>query len=335
MATPSGANGEFDQRERRIAQLIVLSPLKSLWNLQGISIIEVAKRTWKATLEDRLLAIAAELGFWFVFALFPALLCATDILGLAARSANQIYDRLLEYLALIVPASALGMVVNIFRQTTMSSSSGKLTFGLLATVWSASVGVSALQDATNAVYKITDRRSFFEARLQAIELTLLLICTATLCLFFLFAGDFVSVWLHSHMRDVFAAETIIVLIHTCGWILAIAFLALSFSAVYYYAPDLRKRRWHWITPGATLGIAGWFVACIGFRVYLHLFKAYSATYGSFGVFITLLMWFYITGLMLLIGAEFNKELEAAAMELRLLRERPETQTRPDAGRASQ
>lgn len=254
-----GAAGDVQRglrhHDKHVWELVVSSPLKNLWDLQGIPLREVGKRTWKSALHDRLLSIAAELGFWFVFALFPTLLCATTIMGMAARSATQIYDRLLEYLALVVPQSALGMVVHIFHQTTAHSSSGKVTFGLLAAVWSASVGISAVQDATNAVYKLGERRSYFKARLQAIALTFLLICTITLCLASMFAGDLLSAWFRLHMYHAFTARAVVILTRICGWILAAVFLALSYSAVYYFAPDLRKRQWHWITPGAALGIS--------------------------------------------------------------------------------
>jgi membrane protein len=317
MATPGGVTRELNHRERYIWELVALSPAKNLWDLHEVSIRDIAKRTWKATLQDRLLSIAAQLGFWFVFALFPALVCATTIMGLAARSAAQVYARLLEYMALVVPKSALGMVMHIFHQTTAHSTSGKLTLGLLAAIWSASVGVSALQDATNSVYKLVDRRSYFKARFQAILLTLLLLCTLTLCLASLFAGDFVSTWLYENMHARFVDSATVIFTRVCGWILAAGFLALSFGAVYYWAPDLRKRQWHWITPGATLGVAAWLLVSLGFRIYLHFFNTYSVTYGSLGAVIILLMWFYITGLMLLLGAEFNSELEAAAMEVKL------------------
>ena len=100
-------------------------------------------------------------------------------------------------------------------------------------------------------------------------------------------------------------------------------LALSFAAVYYWAPDVKKRRWHWLTPGGALGIVGWLVASFGLRVYLHFYNNYSLTYGSLGAVIILLTWFYITGLMLLLGAEINSEIEAAAAKRRLLERLPE------------
>ena len=229
----------------------------------------------------------------------------------------------------MVPQSALGMVMHTFDQTTAHSTPGKLTFGLVAAIWSASVGISAVQDATNAVYKLVDRRSYLKARLQAIALTMLLICTVTLCLTCLFGGDFISAWLHGHMQGGFVSGSTVVAVHVLGWMLAAVFLGLSFASVYYWAPDHRKRQWHWITPGAVLGIVGWLLASVGFRLYLHFFNTYSVTYGSLGALIILLMWFYITGLMLLLGAEFNSELEASAVEARLERDQADEKVRQE------
>ena len=87
--------------------------------------------------------------------------------------------------------------------------------------------------------------------------------------------------------------------------------------IYYWAPAVKKRRWHWLTVGGAVGIAGWLLASLGLRIYLHFFNNYSVTYGSLGAVIILLTWFYITGLMILLGAEINSEIEAAAAEKRL------------------
>jgi membrane protein len=93
-------------------------------------------------------------------------------------------------------------------------------------------------------------------------------------------------------------------------------LVLTFAVIYYWAPDIKSRRWHWLTPGGAIGILGWLVASLGLRVYIHFFNNYSVTYGSLGAVIILLTWFYITGLMLLVGAEINSEIEAAGAETR-------------------
>lgn len=317
MARVADVKAGLSHHERTIWELVARSPAKNVWDLRGVRTRDICGRTVKAMLRDRLPSIAAELGFWFAFALFPALLCATTILGLAAKSATQVYGRLLAYLALVVPQSALDIVLHIFHQTAAHSTPGKLTFGLLTAIWSASVGVSAVQDATNAVYKLEERRSYLKARFEAILLTLLLLCTMSLCLAAMFAGDFVSVWLHHHMQSPLLTDTTVMVARICGWTLAVAIVSLSFSLTYYWAPDLPGRQWHWISPGTTLAVIGWLLASIGFRVDLHYFDTYSVTYGSLGAVIILLMWFYISGLMLLLGAEFNSELEAAAMEIKI------------------
>ena len=277
----------------------------------------VAKRTWKALLENRVFGHAAELGFYFLFALFPTLLCASSILGLAARSAYRFYDRLLDYLAVVIPTAAMGTVLHTFNETTAHATSGKITFGLIAAIWSASVGISAIQDTLNAVYNIEDSRSYIIARIQAIGLTIILIILVTMGLASLLVGDYFSSLaaktLHERVLRLGGEGAV----HIVSWTIASALLALTFAVLYYWAPDCKNRRWHWLTPGGAIGIAGWLVASLGFRVYLHFFNTYSLTYGSLGAVIILLMWFYITGLMLLLGAEINSQIDAAAPELNI------------------
>ncbi len=269
-------------------------------------------------MEDRIFGHAAELGFYFLFALFPTLLCASSILGLAARSAFQIYDKLLDYLALVIPTAALGTVLETFNETTAAASSGKVTFGLIAAIWSASVGISAIQDTLNVVYKVQETRSYIRARIAAIGLTIILTVIVSLGLGSMFGGDFVAGlaqhWIYNPFLSVVAqwASRLV------GWLLASLSLALWFAVIYYWAPDRQKPCWRWLTPGGTVGILGWLLASLGLRIYLHFFNSYSVTYGSLGAVIILLTWFYLTGLMLLLGAEINSEIEAAAAESRVL-----------------
>jgi membrane protein len=303
-----------DAHERRVWDLVSHSPLGSLWDLRGVRIRDIAMRTWKSVIADRLFGHAAELGFYFLFALFPTLFCAGSILGLAARSADQIYDRLLDYLAFVVPTSALRTVLNTFNETTAAASSGKVTFGTIAAIWSASVGISAIQDTLNAVYKINESRSYIVARFYAIALTLLLTVIWSLTLAAMLGGDFVAAFAGHYLHNRLVATAAAVTSHVIGWAIATALLALSFAVVYYWAPDWRRRRWHWLTPGTGVGIFGWLMVSLGLRIYLHYFNSYTVAYGSLGAVVILLTWFYITGLMLLLGAEINSEIEAAAAE---------------------
>ena len=317
-----------DRRQQRVWNYVSRSPLRSLWNLQGVPIRVVARRTWRALRADNILGRAAELGFFFLFALFPTLFSASSILGLAARSASEIYDSLLHYLALVVPTSALGTVIATFNETAAAASSRKLTFGLIASIWSASIGVSAIQDSLNAVYKVHDERSYIRSRISAIGITILLSVLATLTLTCMFGSDFLVALLHERMPSLMWSTILTVITRIVAWVCATALLSLSFAVIYYWAPGVKTHCWRWLTPGGAVGMFFWLLASLGLRVYLHFFNFYSLTYGSLGAVITLLMWFYITGFMLLLGAEINGEIEAAAVEKKLTGHIPSADTPP-------
>jgi membrane protein len=293
------------------------SELGSLWNFEGTPVGVVFRRTAKAFVDDDLLSRAAELGFYFLFALFPMLICASSILGLAARSASVFYDRLLHYLAMVVPPTAYQLVINTFNQTAQASTSGKITFGLAVALWSASVGFAAIQDTMNLVYKTRETRPYWKARSIAILVTIWLAVLATANLAVLLGGDMLGDYAHSHIWHHTLRTAVAVAIHILTWLAAGGLLMLIFSSIYYYAPNLSKKCWHWLTPGAAIGIITWTLVSLGFRVYLHFFNTYSLTYGSLGAVVVLLMWFYITGLTLLAGAEINSEIQAAVAEKRL------------------
>jgi membrane protein len=307
----------FDPNRQRVWDFVSASPLRSLWDFQGTPCGVIARRTAHSFNEDNLLSRSAELGFYFLFALFPMLVSASAILGLVARSAANVYVRLLAYLSVVVPHDAFGIVLDTFNQTANQSSSGKITFGFVAAIWSASVGFSAIQDTLNTVYKVRETRPFWKARGQAMLVTVPLTVIVTLTLGCLFAGTWLSHITRAHIAGYRTGLAAGMAIHLCFDFATATMLMLLFAVIYYFAPDVRNKRWRWLTPGSAIGIAGWFVASIGLRVYLHYFNSYAITYGSLGAVIILLTWFYITGLMLLLGAEINSEIEAAAAERRL------------------
>jgi membrane protein len=293
------------------------SPLKSLWNLQGIPVRVIAKNTWNSMFDDNLLGRSAELGFYFLFALFPTLFTACSVLGLAARSAAHIYENLLQYLSIVVPPSALGIVLDAFNQTTAAASSGKLTFGLVAALWSASVGFTSIQTSLNVVYRVPETRPYWKARLSAIGITFLLSIIVTLMLTALLAADYVARLARLRIYHHVLAAAAAISSRVAGGIVATLLLSLLFAIVYYFAPDVKVSQWRWLTPGSAFGMVSWFLASLGLRFYIHYFNNYAATYGSLGTVIILLTWFYLSGLMLLLGGEINSEIEAAVKEKQL------------------
>ncbi len=307
----------IDPLRQRIWDQVSHSPLSSLWDFQGVHPKIVMKRTFSAFMDDNLLSRAAELGYYFLFALFPTLVSASAILGLVARNTTQIYVKLLDYLALVIPPSAFAMVLETFNQTTKAASGGKITLGLAAALWSASVGFSAIQDTLNTVYKVKETRPYWKARGSAILVTILLSLIITLTLASLLGGDFLARELKGHLFHHYAQVAAVTAARVVSWIIAAGLLVLLFALIYYFAPDIKNKRWHWLTPGAAIGIAGWLVASIALRIYLHYFDNYSVTYGSLGAVIILLTWFYITGLMILTGAEINSEIAVSVAEKKL------------------
>jgi membrane protein len=134
----------------------------------------------------------------------------------------------------------------------------------------------------------------------------------------MFGGDFLARLAEHLIYHRPIALVAAVLSRFLGWVLAAGLLALIFAVIYFFAPDVKSSRWRWLSPGAAIGIVAWLLASFGLRLYLYFFNNYSVTYGSLGAVIILLTWFYISGLMLLLGAEVNSEIEAAAAEKRLL-----------------
>lgn len=313
---PKEESTPVEPLEPNIWDQVARSPLRSLWDFEGASVKLVWTRTLHAMISDNVLSRAAEMGYYFLFALFPTLICASSILGMVAQQASHIYDSLLRYLALVVPSTAYDMVMQTFNQTTAASSGGKITLGLVVALWSASVGVSSIQDGMNTAYKVKESRPYWKARGSAILVTLLLAVIVTVNLAILLGGDAVARYVYARVWHHELASGTVLVVHGVQWVLVCALLLLQFSTIYYFAPDLKSKRWHWMTPGAMIAIVGWVLSSLGLRVYLHFFNSFTVTYGSLGAVIVLLTWFYITGLMLLLGAEINSEIQAAAAEKR-------------------
>jgi len=307
----------LDPFQQMIRDCVSWRPLQSLWDLQGVPVHVIARRTWDALLNDNLFGSAAELGYWFLFALFPTLVSASAIIGLAAQRASENYDRLLHYMDLVIPPSAFNIVLETFNQISSSSSGRKVTLGLAVALWAASAGFSAIQGSMNSVYKVKETRPYWKVRGAAVLIGTLLSLLITAILGSLLGADFFARTVSEHIVHHAISDPIAVVIRIVGWAIAVALLALLFALIYYWAPDVKQRKWRWLTPGAAIGIVGWALASVALRIYLHFFNSYTAIYGSLGAVIILLTWFYLSGLMLLLGGAVNSEIEAAATERRL------------------
>ncbi len=294
--------------------------------LSGLTLRALTVGTFRAMLDDDLTGRSAELAYFFFLAIFPGFLFLTAMLGMFSGPGSALRGSLMHYLPQIVPVQAWNILQQAFTQTGKVTGSGKLGFGIIAALWSATAGISAACDTLNGVYDVKESRPYWKVQATALALTLMAGVLVVLALFVLFSGDTIlRLSLHSTLH-----WPILVLAKTVQWSFVAACVALSFAVTYYWGPDIKDRKWHWITPGAAFGIALWILATIALRVYLHFNDTYSATYGAIGAVIILLLWFYLTGFSLLLGAEVNATIEDAAAKQGAPDATPKGQKNPDS-----
>jgi membrane protein len=275
-------------------------------SLAGLGWKELARRVYAETMDDDVLGRSAQLSYYFLLALFPALLFITSLLGYMAGEDSQLRQSLFQYLSAVLPGDASKLISDTVNDVTNSSGGGKLSFGILATLWAASNGMGAISESLNAAYDLKETRPWWKVRLTAVGLTLaltfLIVTALVLVLYGHDIADAVSVW--AGLGSAFATAWKIL-----QWPLVLVFVLLAFALIYYFGPDAHDQDWKWITPGAIVGVALWLLVSFAFKTYLTFFNNYSATYGTLGAVIILMLWFYFTGTAILVGGEINSEIE--------------------------
>ena len=285
--------------------------MSSLWRLANLGWRELAKRVWKEIEEDQVFSRAAELSYYFLLALFPFLIFVTSIIGLILGSGNSTRQTLFDYLARVMPPSAFQLISQTMTEVSKSSSGGKISFGILAALWAASNGMTAITASLNSAYDLEETRPWWKQRLVAIGLTMALSVFIVSALILVVAGHSIADWLGATFG---LGSTFPLAWKIIQWPIILFCIIFAFALIYYFAPDFREQKWQWLTPGAAIGVALWLLVSIAFRVYLNFFDSYSATYGSLGAVIILMLWLYFTGTAVLIGGEINSEIEHAAAE---------------------
>lgn len=252
--------------------------------------------------EEDVLSRSAQVAFYLSFSLFPLLLFLVNLFGLILGKADDLRLELFSYLRQIMPYSAYDLVQKTILEVTENSSGGKLTFGFLIALWSASAGMDSLRVALNHVYKLRESRSWWKTKLESLLLTLILIFLLSFVLGIVFYGwKFLSLLLALINLPVQS----FVILQIIQWLTFIGVLLLTFGMLYKYLPDQKDEKCSWITPGSITAIILWVLVTNGFRLYLNFFNNYDKTYGSLGAVIILMLWLYLTALVILIGGALN------------------------------
>jgi membrane protein len=267
---------------------------------------DMLKRTAVEVMADNCLGLAAQLAYYFFLALFPALLFLVAVISFMPVSG--LLDAVTGMLARVAPGEVISIVQEQLLKIANDKSTGLLTLGMLGTIWSCSSGMTAIVDTLNQAYDIQESRPWWKVRLLAIGLTIALavfiVASLTLVLVGPALAEKVAVW--AHLGPAFAWTWTIV-----QWPLVFALVTLGIALIYYFAPDA-EQDWVYITPGSILATALWLIISLVFKYYVANFTSYTATYGFIGGAIVLMLWFYVSALAVLVGAELNAEIEHAS-----------------------
>ena len=274
-------------------------------DLEGRSWFGVLKRTVKEFQEDNLTDWAAALTYYGVLAIFPALLALVSILGLVGDSATQ---PLIDNLGTVAPGPAQEIFSDAIRNLQSSQGAAGILFvvGLAGALWSASGYVAAFMRASNAIYEVEEGRPIWKTLPTRVLTTLVLL----LMLAAVAVGVTLTGGLAEEAGKVFGlSDSAVTAWNIAKWPVIAAIVITMFAILYWAAPNVKHPKFRWITPGSIAGLALWLIASAAFAFYVASFSSYNKTYGALGGVIAFLVWLWISNIAILLGAEFNAELE--------------------------
>jgi membrane protein len=273
--------------------------------LKGRSWGGVLKRTFKEFQDDNLTDWAAALTYYGVLSIFPALIVLVSLLGLIGNSATQ---PLLDNLGSVAPGPAKDIFTDAIKNLQGNGGASGVFFiiGLLGAIWAASGYVSAFMRASNAIYDIEEGRPIWKTLPVRVGLTVLLMV--------LTAISAVAVTLSGGLAQevgglVGVGDTAVQVWNIAKWPVLILFVSFMFAVLYWAAPNVKQPGFKWLSPGSVLAVIGWIIASVAFAFYVANFGSYNKTYGALAGPVIFLVWLWISNIMILLGAEFNAELE--------------------------
>ncbi len=264
--------------------------------------LEFFHRLYDKTFDAELFSRAAQAAFYFTFSLFPLLYFLVSVFGIVLESTDGLKAETLAYLQQIMPSAVFELVRRTMEEIVENSTGGKLTLGLVVTLWSASAGVDGIRGALNAIYGLRERRSWWWTKLQSLVLTLIITILAAVILAVVFYGWQLVQFGFAYLGLPVTSPFLLIGIQ---WISILLLMLFACEVIFNLLPDFRKIRWIWITHGSVVAIGLWFVLTSGFRIYLSFFNTYDKTYGSLGAVMILMLWLYLTALVVMIGGAIN------------------------------
>ncbi len=268
---------------------------------------DIAHRTVKEILADRITTIAGSLAFHWFLAIFPAAVALIGIADLVGLSPSVLHS-LLHGIDTLVPAQSSQILSQALTHRSPRGASGLEVFlGILVALWSATEAMAALQIGLDVAYEVKKGRGYLGRRAMAVPLLLLTLLLGGLASTLLVLGDPIRSLLPAHFPLVRPAASAAWTALRWGGTLVLVMLLLS--AYYAIGPRQERWRWRWVTPGSVAATALWLGASAAFSVYLDRFGNETRSYGAFADVAVLLLWLYLTGFAVLAGAELNCEVQ--------------------------
>ncbi|MFD3918522.1 YihY/virulence factor BrkB family protein [Streptomyces sp. NPDC058595] len=279
-------------------------PVKGPTDLPKESWRGVLKRTVREFKEDNLTDWAAALTYYGVLSIFPALLALVSILGLLGTSSIQ---PLIDNVGKLAPGTIRTVLTSMLTQ--LQNGQGKaglaLAIGIAVALWSASGYIAAFMRASNAVYDIGEGRPAWKTLPTRFGITVVVIVLlAAIAVGVVFTGSLA----HKTGRVLGVGNTGLTVWTYAKWPVMVLLFSLVIAVLYWFAPNVR-RGFRWISLGSVLAVLIWIIASAAFGAYVANFSSYDQTYGSFAAIIIFLVWLWVSNISILLGLEFNAELE--------------------------
>jgi membrane protein len=266
---------------------------------------EVARATIKEFSQDDLTGLAAESAYHILFSIFPLAIFAASMSAIINRAFGlDLFGKIMSALTSALPADARSAISAPLAKVLSNQNGGLLSFGIVLALWSGSNAMSTFIKALNRAYDVEETRPFWKAKGLQVALTLFMgVLTSVAFILIAFGGKIIgSIADHIGAGSAFKIGWSIV-----RWPIVFAFIALALAVLYWVGPNI-KQQFKWLSPGAILATIIWVVAIYGFGFYVSKFGSYDKTYGTLGGMIVLLLVFYISSLVVMLGGQLNSEL---------------------------
>lgn len=263
-------------------------------------VIEFGKELFKRFSNVDVPGMSSQLAYFFLLSLFPFLVFLITLLGYLPIDVNSILDFLDTYL----PAEVASMLESNLENLLTNQSGGILSISIIGAIWSASKGVNALTIAFNKAYRVEEDRSFIVSRLISIGLTIALVVTIAVALLLPIFGKSIGQFIFSFVN---LSDGFLQVWNTLRWIISSVIVFIVLYVLYILAPNkkIKLREAFW---GAIFATFSWQIVSLGFSYYVSTLGNFSATYGSLGTVIVLMLWFYLTGIVIITGGIINAVL---------------------------